>query len=50
MLFTWPITAPVYLIWSRGWRGALWAILWSITFYGIYIIPAVYLIAHRARY
>jgi hypothetical protein len=48
MLFTWPITAPVYLIWSRGWRGVLWAILWSITFYGIYIIPAVYVFAHRA--
>ena len=25
MLFTWPVTAPVYLVWARGWRGLLWA-------------------------
>jgi hypothetical protein len=31
MLLTWPVTAPAYLIWSRRWRGLLWAGLLAVT-------------------
>ena len=31
MFGTWTVSAPIYLIWSRGWRGILWALLWSIS-------------------
>ena len=31
ILFTWKLTAPLYLLWSRGLRGVLWAILWSVS-------------------
>jgi len=24
MFFTWPLAAPVYLVWSRGWAGLAW--------------------------
>ncbi|HWB21094.1 MAG TPA: hypothetical protein VG711_12385 [Phycisphaerales bacterium] len=24
LLVYWPVTVPVYLVWSRGWRGLVW--------------------------
>jgi hypothetical protein len=49
MLFAWPIAAPLYLIWSRGWRGALWAALWMVTLYSCYLFPAAYIEMRRAN-
>lgn len=31
MLFVWPLSVILYLIGSRGWRGILWALLWTVT-------------------
>ena len=25
IFFTWPLAVPLYLMWSRGWKGLLWA-------------------------
>jgi hypothetical protein len=33
MLFTWPIAAPVYLVWSRGRRGAMLAAMHAVLLY-----------------
>jgi hypothetical protein len=42
MLFLWPVLVPVYLIGTRGWRGILWALLWTATVYSCYLFPAAY--------
>jgi hypothetical protein len=31
MLWTWPVTAPVYLVWARGLKGFLWCLLLATT-------------------
>lgn len=28
LFFLWPVAVPVYLIWSRGWRGILVLAVW----------------------
>jgi len=30
-----PLVVPVYVIWSRGWRGALWLVLHTLLGYGV---------------
>jgi hypothetical protein len=49
MLFSWPVSAPIYLIWSRGWRGLLWSMLWAVTLYLCFAIPAVCMVSLRSR-
>ena len=34
IFFTWPLAAPVYLIWSRKLRGLGWCLLHAIGLYG----------------
>ena len=36
VFFTWSIAIPVYLIWTRGWRG----VLVTFMFLGLWILPA----------
>jgi hypothetical protein len=49
MLMSWPVSAPIYLIWSRGWRGLLWSMLWAFTLYVCFAVPAVWVMVLRSR-
>jgi hypothetical protein len=49
MLFSWPVTVPIYLAWSRGWRGILWALLWMVTLGACYLFPAAYCLMLRTN-
>ncbi len=40
MLLFWPIAGPVYLVYSRGWRGILWCLLWMLTLFASFFLPA----------
>lgn len=41
MLLTWPVTAPVYLVWARGWKGLLWLIILAVTLFIVFVIGAI---------
>lgn len=41
MLFVWPVSVILYLIASRGWRGILWALLWTATALSCTILGSV---------
>lgn len=41
MLFTWPVTAPIYLLWSRGWPGMKWIILLGASLAFSYVLPFI---------
>ncbi|MBI1367190.1 MAG: hypothetical protein GC162_00905 [Planctomycetes bacterium] len=47
MLFTWPLTVPIYLIWSRRWRGLLWLALWSLSLTAAALAPYLLLLLTR---
>ena len=40
MLFSWPIAVPIYLIWSRGWKGVLFAVAFTALFWIAHLGPA----------
>ena len=42
MFLTWTVAIPIYLIWSRGWKGLGWAVLHCI---GVIATTAVFFFA-----
>jgi hypothetical protein len=44
MLFTWPVAAPIYLLWTRKWKGLLWSALWLVTLVLASWIPMIAII------
>jgi hypothetical protein len=47
MIFTWPVTAPTYLLWSRRWWGVLWVLGLGMTMTLCYLVPAIVVFALR---
>lgn len=37
MVLTWPVAAPVYVVWTRRWGGLLWAFVLAAGVYGAYV-------------
>lgn len=40
MMPVWPLAVFVYLIWSRGWKGAVFGILFTILSVSVYCVAA----------
>ena len=38
IFFSWPISVPTYLLWSRGIKGIVWVVLYVISLVVLYII------------
>jgi hypothetical protein len=47
MLFTWPLSAPIYLVWSRGWKGLILTLVFAATMFIACLIPIVSVVAVR---
>ena len=46
MLFTWPVSAPIYLMWSRGVkRGLLLSVLHAALLYGVLVAAYLAIVA-----
>lgn len=42
LYFTWPIAAPVYMVWSRGWkRGLLQGTAIQVSLVLLWLVPFV---------
>jgi hypothetical protein len=41
IFFSWPLSVPVYWLWTRGIRGIIWAALFAISLEAVYIAVLV---------
>ena len=44
IFFTWPVSVPIYLLWSRGIKGIVWVVLYVISIVVLYIIVFIVLV------
>lgn len=47
IFFTWPVSVPIYLLWTRGIKGVLWAVLnivMLIVVYSVVFVMTSYLV------
>lgn len=51
MLTFWPVSSVAYLIWARGWRGAVFGVVFTILIFTVYAFSVVcayaIMVAHR---
>jgi predicted neutral ceramidase superfamily lipid hydrolase len=41
IFFTWPVSVPIYLLWTRGIKGVLWAVLNIVMLIVVYSVVFV---------